>query len=125
MIAVAAALVVVATTLLHAAVAAGERPHSRGAAVYALALVLAAALLLLAPRVQSRVVSLGAGLASGGAIATAITGVAWRNGVPNPLVRGDVAFNVADVAIAVGVALLVGGSLWVAWTRRSELGEAL
>jgi lipoprotein signal peptidase len=43
--------------------------------------------------------------------------------VPNPLVRGDVAFNLADVAIAVGVALLVGGSLLHGWANRSRLRE--
>lgn len=95
--------------------------HQRSPAIYAGALVLAAALLILAPRVRSLPVALGAGLASGGAVATLVCGVAWRGGVPNPLTRGDVAFNVADVAIAAGVALVVGGALAHAWMHRGDL----
>jgi lipoprotein signal peptidase len=77
----------------------------------------------LTPRIGSLVVSLGSGLAAGGAFATVACGLAWRGGVPNPLTRGDVAFNLADVAIAAGVALLIGGSLLHAWANRGRLHE--
>jgi len=97
--------------------------HPRSVGVYAAAIVLAAALLALTPRVGSRLVSLGGGLASGGALATTVCGVAWRGGVPNPLRRGDIAFNLADLAIAGGVALLIVGSLLHARANRGRLTE--
>jgi lipoprotein signal peptidase len=97
--------------------------HERSPVLYAGGLVVGAALLLLAPRIGSHVVSLGSGLAAGGAFATVACGLAWRGGVPNPLTHGDVAFNLADVAIATGLALLIGGSLLHAWANRSRLHE--
>jgi lipoprotein signal peptidase len=99
--------------------------HERSPVLYAGGFVVGAALLLLTPRIGSRVVSLGSGLAAGGAFATVACGLAWRGGVPNPLTRGDVAFNLADVAIAVGVVLLIGGSLLHGWLERDRLFEAV
>jgi hypothetical protein len=80
---------------------------------------------VLAPQVGSRAVSAGAGLSAGGALATTIAGVAWsgKGGVPNPLVAGDVAFNLADLAIGAGVILLIAGALLHAWTNRERLFE--
>ena len=99
--------------------------HPRAPLVYACAIAVAAALLVLTPRIGSHVVSLGSGLASGGAVATVVCGLAWRGGVPNPLTRGDVAFNIADVAIALGVVLLIGGALLHGWLERDRLFEAV
>jgi lipoprotein signal peptidase len=97
--------------------------HERTLPLYAFALVLAAALLMLAPRAGSRAVSLGAGSAAGGALATPLAALVWWGGVPNPLTRGNVAFNVADVAMGVGVALLIAGALRHAWLHRARLHE--
>lgn len=97
--------------------------HERAPVVYAAAALLAVSLLALAPRVGSQVVSLGGGIASGGAIATLVCGLAWRGGVPNPLVAGNIAFNIADAAIGTGVALLIGGALLRALLDRDRLFE--
>lgn len=94
---------------------------ARSPVVYVGGVLLAGALLALTPRVGSRSVSLGSGLAAGGALATVLSGIAWRGGVPNPLTRGDIAFNVADLAIALGVVLLVGGALAHGWRERDRL----
>lgn len=99
--------------------------HERAPLVYACAIAVAAALLVLTPRIGAPVVSVGSGLAAGGAVATVVCGLAWRGGVPNPLTRGDVAFNLADVAIAVGVGLLIGGALLHGWRERDRLLEAV
>jgi lipoprotein signal peptidase len=99
--------------------------HERSPVVYAGGLVVGVALLALTPRVRSRVVSLGSGLATGGAFATVVCGTAWRAGVPNPLTRGDIAFNLADVAIGAGVVLLIAGALYHGWTHRDRLGETV
>jgi lipoprotein signal peptidase len=122
-LAFAAAALVLAATLVHDLAAPSRLSHQRSPVVLAAAGLLAAALLLLAPRVQSHVVTLGAGIAAGGALATLVTGLAWDGGVPNPFARGGVAFNLADVAIAVGDALLVGGALFHSWTSRGRLWE--
>ena len=97
--------------------------HERSLALYLFAFALAAPLLLLAPRAGSHAVSLGAGIAAGGALATPLAALLWGGGVPNPLTRGDVAFNVADVAMGVGVAVLVTGALAHAWANRDRLHE--
>ncbi len=97
--------------------------HERPAAVLAFAGMIAALLLLLAPRLDSLVVTVGSGLAAGGALATLVTGAAWAGGVPDPLAGGAIAFNVADVAIGLGELLLVGGALAYAWQNRTRLGE--
>jgi len=86
---------------------------------------LAAALLVLVPRARSAAMSVFGGVAAGGAAATLVAGVAWRDGVPNPLVRGEIAFNVADLAIGVGDALLIGAALLLAWRRRARLFAAV
>jgi lipoprotein signal peptidase len=124
-LALVAAAAIVAATLADDTLAHSALSHERAPAVYAVAALLAAALLTLAPRVRSRTVSLGAGIAAGGAIATLVTGIAWSGGVPNPLVRGGVAFNLADVAIGAGDALLIGGALLHAARNRHRLRERI
>jgi lipoprotein signal peptidase len=119
------AAAVLAVTLLHDSFASSRLSHPRALPVLVGAGVIAAALLILAPRARSRWISLGAGIAAGGALATLVTGLAWQHGVPNPLVAGGVAFNVADLAIAAGDALLVAAALTHAWTHRAQLHERI
>ena len=121
--ALAAAAAVVAATLLDDAVSPSRLSHVRSPIALAGAAVLAVTLLALVPRARSLGMSLGAGIAAGGAAATSIAGLAWRDGVPNPLVRGGVAFNLADLAIAGGDALLVVAALAHGWRRRDRLFE--
>ena len=121
--AAAAAGAVVAVTLGDDLLVASRLSHPRPVVVLAGAGAMAVALLVLAPRARSTSLSIGAGIAAGGALATLVTGLAWRNGVPNPLAAGGVAFNLADVAIGAGDALLLGSALTLAWTNRSRLRE--
>jgi hypothetical protein len=113
---------VVGVTLVDDLVAGSRLSHPRSSAVLAGALALAAALLLLAPRAGSLAVTVGAGVAAGGALATLVAGVAWRGGAPNPHVAGGIAFNLADLAIGCGDALLIGGALLHAVRNRDRLG---
>jgi lipoprotein signal peptidase len=119
------ALAVVAATVIDDVLQRSVLSHERSPALYAGAALLAAALLLLAPRVGSLAVTLGAGLAAGGAVATIVCGLAWHGGVPNPLLAGEIAFNIADIAIGAGVALLIGGALLQTWLQRDRLFEPL
>jgi lipoprotein signal peptidase len=116
------ALAVLAAVVIHDALAPTRFHHHRSLATLLAAGLLAAALLALAPRIRSSGVVLGAGIAAGGALATLVSGLAW-GGVPDPLVRGGIAFNLADVAIAFGDALLLVAALLYAWTNRSRLRE--
>jgi lipoprotein signal peptidase len=122
-LALAAAALVVAATLVDDAFAPSRLSHARSPVALAGAGALAVALLLLVPRARSLSMSLGAGIAAGGAAATLVAGLAWRGGVPNPLVRGGIAFNLADLAIAGGDALLIAAAVWHAWRQRERLYE--
>lgn len=124
-LALGAAAAVVVVTLADDAVAPSRLSHARSPLGLAGAGLLAAALLVLVPRARSLSMSLGAGIAAGGAAATLVAGVAWRDGVPNPLVRGGIAFNVADLAIAAGDALLLGAALLHAWRNRAQLTQPI
>ena len=118
-----AAAAVLGADLAHDAAAGSRFHHPRPTSVLVLAMVLAAVLLWLAPRVASRAVALGAGIAAGGALATAASGFVWAAGVPDPLTGGGVAFNLADVAIGAGDLLLIAGALAHAWVNRARLRE--
>ena len=124
-LAFAAAAVIVAATLADDLVQPSRLSHARSPLGLAGAGALAAALLVLVPRARSAAMSVFGGVAAGGAAATLIAGVAWRNGVPNPLVRGGIAFNLADLAIGAGDALLIGAALLLAWRRRARLFAAV
>jgi lipoprotein signal peptidase len=120
--AVAVAFAVLAAVVIHDALAPTRFHHHRSLVTLLVAGLLAIALLTLAPRIRSSGVVLGAGIAAGGALGTFVSGLAW-GGVPDPLVRGGIAFNLADVAIAVGDGLLIAAALLYAWTNRARLRE--
>ncbi len=121
-IALATAALVVVVDLVHEALTPTPFHHARSPAVFVLAAAIAAALLWLAPRIPSLGVALGAGIAAGGAVGTLVSGLAW-SGVPDPFVRGGIAFNVSDLAIAAGDALLLAAVLLHAWRHRHELSQ--
>ena len=120
--ATAVALAVLAAVVVHDALAPLRFQHHRSPGTLVVAATIAIALLVLAPRIRSAGVVLGAGVAAGGALATFVSGLAW-GGVPDPLVHGGIAFNLADVAIGAGDALLLVSVLLHAWTNRARLGE--
>jgi lipoprotein signal peptidase len=84
--------------------------HPRSAAYVVVGVAAVAALVLLVPRVPSLALSVCAGIAAAGALGNAASALMWRGGVPNPIVVGEVAFNVADVCAVVGALGLVGGA---------------
>jgi hypothetical protein len=122
-LALAAAALVLGATLVDDAVAPSRLSHARSPVALAGDGLLAVALLVLVPRARSLAMSLGAGIAAGGAAATLVAGAAWRDGVPNPLVHGGIAFNLADLAIGGGDALLLAASLVHGWRNRTRLTQ--
>ena len=119
----AAAVLVFAADLADSAASHTIYFHPRPLWLLAGGATAATAILVLAPRVPSLTLALGAGIAAGGALGTVVAALVWSRGVPDPLVRGPVAFNVADVAIAAGDALLIASALFVAWRSRHQLGQ--
>jgi len=95
--------------------------HPRSAAYVALAACSVALLVAAVPRVPSVGLAVAAGVACAGVAGNAVSAVAWRGGVPNPIVVGDVAFNLADVYAVAGAALLVGTASLFALTHRELL----
>ncbi len=120
-LALAAALVVLALDLADKAAVRSDYFHPRSGAVLALAALLGAAVLALAPRVPSSAMALGAGIAAGGAFGTLASALAWSAGVPDPIVHGGYAFNLADVAIVAGDATLLTAAVVHAWENRDRL----
>jgi lipoprotein signal peptidase len=87
--------------------------HPRGLAYVLVASAIAAFLVLFVPRVPSRVLSIAGGVAAAGALGNLVSALAWRGGIPNPIVIGPVAFNIADLcAVAGAIALVLGTVLF-------------
>ena len=110
-------LVVVALVLTAADLAQKAREpvygHPRGPVYVALAAVLVAFVVVFVPRVPSRALSFAGGVATAGALGNLASALLWRGGVPNPIVVGDVAFNIADVcAVSGAIALVLGAALF-------------
>ena len=70
-------------------------------------------------------IALAGGIAVGGAVANLTSLALWPSfaGVPDPIVAGRIAFNVADVAVGVGLLLVVATTVVFAVRNRSRLRE--
>jgi lipoprotein signal peptidase len=99
--------------------------HPRSTAYALLAAALLALVVALVPRVPSRAVAVAGGVAAAGAAGNLVSSLAWRGGVPNPIVAGDVAFNLADVYALVGAAALVTGAAAFALRHPERLREPI
>jgi lipoprotein signal peptidase len=122
-LAVGAALIVLALDLVQLALSPTQFHHVRSAAWIVLTGTLAAAILALAPRVPSPALALAGGVAAGGALGNLVSALVWSAGVPDPIVVGAYALNLADVAVVVGVCAMVTAALVTAWTNRGSLRE--
>jgi hypothetical protein len=72
-------------------------------------------------------IALAGGVLAGGAAGNLVSLGLWPSlaGVPNPLVAGDVAFNVADVAVAAGLVLVLTATGVHAVLNRERLREPI
>ena len=96
-----------------------SRPSLYVAGLATAALVWAVAL----ARVRSASIAVAGGIVLGGALGNLVSIALWPSlaGVPDPLVAGGVAFNVADVAVAVGFVLLLPATALFALKHRERL----
>ncbi|HEY3184944.1 MAG TPA: hypothetical protein VGJ77_19035 [Gaiellaceae bacterium] len=122
LVAVAAALVVPDLAQKASAPVYG---HPRSAVYVGLAAGMLALLVALVPRVPSRPLAVAAGVACAGVTGNLVGAVAWRDGIPNPIVVGDVAFNLADVYAVLGAGALVFTAALFALTHRELLHQRL
>ena len=105
---IAVALLLTAVDLVQKA-SAPVYGHPRGLGYGLVAGALTVFLVLLVPRVPSRALAVAGGVAAAGAFGNLVSALAWRGGVPNPIVVGEFAFNVADLcAVGGAIALVVG-----------------
>jgi hypothetical protein len=128
-VAVLAAAAAVGVDLLETLLHGTDLHHVRSVGAVGLMALLAAAVLTVAPRVESAAVALGAGVAAGGAGATVLSAILWRDGIPDPIVlrggAGGVAFNLADVFLLAGDALLLGSAVLYGLRHRDRLLDSL
>ena len=118
------ALLVAAADLAHKTTAGPVLVHERSA-LYAAGIALtcvawAAAVV----RLRSPSIALAAGFLVGGAAGNVASLALWP-GVPNPLVAGGFAFNVADLSVGVGLVLLVPSALLFGARNRDRLFEPI
>ena len=128
---VLAASAVASVDLAHKAFAIAERgggavlAHDRStlyvAGVAAASLVWAAAIVL----TRSAAIALGGGVLAGGAAGNLVSLALWPSlpGVPDPLVAAGLAFNLADLAVVLGLVLVVATSGHFAARNRERLWE--
>jgi lipoprotein signal peptidase len=103
--------------------AVGLHPRSAlyAVGVAAISALWAAAILL----TRSASIALGGGVFLGGAAGNVASLALWpaAEGVPNPLVAGEVAFNLADMAVVLGLVLVLAATTRFAARNRARLGE--
>jgi lipoprotein signal peptidase len=121
----------VAVALLLSAVDLGQKAtapvygHPRSAGYVLVAGAITAFLVLFGPRVPSRGLAVAGGVAVAGAFGNLVSALAWRGGIPNPIVVGNVAFNVADLCAVTGAIALVLGAVLFALRHPALLRQPI
>jgi lipoprotein signal peptidase len=116
-----AAAAAAAVAVGHELAAVTSLHHPRSAVAVVLMALVAAALVWIVPRLPSAAAALGAGVGAGGSLANLAGALAWSEGVPDPLVLGGAAFNLADVFLLAGDALMLAAAGVYALRHRREL----
>lgn len=99
--------------------------HPRGVGYVLVAAAITALLVLFVPRVPSRALAVAGGAAAAGAFGNLVSALAWRGGIPNPIVVGEIAFNVADLCAATGAIALVLGAVLFALRHPALLRQPI
>jgi lipoprotein signal peptidase len=99
--------------------------HPRGVTYVVFAAALTLLLVLFVPRVPSRALAVAGGVAAAGAFGNLVSALAWRGGIPNPIVVGELAFNVADLCAVTGAAALVLGAVLFALRHPALLRQPI
>jgi hypothetical protein len=125
------AAVVIVADLTHKSLAHTEAGAFHLRTEHELAVMVAISLLglLVFPRAGSRLIAAAGGLMTGGGLANVLSAGIFGRGVPNPFVIHDqvwtIAFNLADVCVAVGFLVLLPSVLAFAVAHRADLEQPL
>jgi lipoprotein signal peptidase len=117
-------MVLTAVDLAHKAAAGPQQLHMRSGGYVPVVLVLAAAWAGAILLTGSTGMALGGGILVGGAMGNVTSLVFWP-GVPNPIVVGTIAFNLADVFVLAGFVLVAATALAFARANPARLREPL
>jgi lipoprotein signal peptidase len=124
---VGTAVVFAAADLLHKAMTPAEFHHARTPYVALVMGALIAALVILVPKLPSKVAAVGAGIACGGALGNLVSLLAWEQGVPDPFVvvgaTHGLAFNLADLFAVTGDSVLLSAVILLGLQRRAALRD--
>jgi lipoprotein signal peptidase len=99
--------------------------HPRGVFYVVVAATLTVLLVLFVPRVPSRALAVAGGVAAAGACGNLVSALVWRGGIPNPIVAGEFAFNIADLCAVAGSAALVLGAALFAFRHPALLRQPI
>lgn len=110
------------TDLAHKAVSEAAVYHARPALQMALLAVAATAWAAAVAATRSTMIAAPAGILLGGVAGNLASIVLWP-GVPDPLVAGPIAYNLADAFIVAGLVLTLAGATAFAVRNRERLGE--
>lgn len=111
-----------AADLAHKAVTEPALYHVRPGLQMAVLAVVAAGWAVAVAATRSPMLAAAAGVFLGGVVGNAAS-VAFWPGVPNPLVAGPIAYNLADVFVLAGLALTLGAAAAFAARNRGRLAE--
>lgn len=121
----------IAVALLLTAVDLGQKAsapvygHPRGVAYVVVASAITLLLVLSVPRVPSRALAVAGGVAAAGAFGNLVSALVWRGGIPNPIVMGQIAFNVADLCAVTGAIAVVLGAVLFALRHPALLRQRI
>jgi hypothetical protein len=104
-----------------------EAYHARPLSVLAVMVGVTALGVITFPRTGSLSMAVAGGLLVGGGIGNTVSLLAWGRGIPNPLVsyRLGIAFNIADLCVGAGFALLLPAALIFMVRHQHELNAEL
>jgi lipoprotein signal peptidase len=126
---VAVAVSLASADLAYKATAHAAYHHARSPVAVLVTTFVVIGLVLLVPRLPSRAALMGAAVATGGAIGNLVSVLVWAQGVPDPLVVGTavhgIAFNLADVFVFMGDAVMLSAAVVYALRNRARLRTSL
>jgi lipoprotein signal peptidase len=121
----------IAVALLLTAVDLGQKAsapvygHPRGVSYVVVASAITLLLVLSVPRVPSRALAVAGGVAAAGALGNLVSALVWRGGIPNPIVMGQIAFNIADLCAVTGAIAVVLGAVLFALRHPALLRQPI